>query len=128
MWFKEVESSTSASTHEMIITMFFLPLYLCLIHYYLTKKYFKLSYAFIINALIIISCVCLSSYLHFKNWADSIGSWDRPDSGTISLMAFERTVGSGLSLLVLGIIVSHERSKNKKTVSSNNLSDKDTLL
>ena len=101
----------------MMITMFVLPLYLVVMNYSLAKKFSKLTSVFVINAVIIISCIWLSSYLHFKNWADSIGSWNSPDSETIEVMSFEKTVGTILSLIGLAIIFVRVIIKNKKLTS-----------
>ena len=101
----------------MIITMLILPLYLVMTNYSLAKTFNKLTYVFVINALIIISCIWLSSYMHFKNWADSIGNWNSPDSETLEVMGFEKMVGIILCLLGLAIILVHLIVKNKKLTS-----------
>ena len=117
LWYKGVDSCASATTTEMIITMLILPLYLVMTNYSLAKTFNKLTYVFVINALIIISCIWLSSYMHFKNWADSIGNWNSPDSETLEVMGFEKMVGIILCLLGLAIILVHLIVKNKKLTS-----------
>ena len=113
MWYKGVDSSTSATTIEMMITMFALPLYLGLMNYYLSNRIWKMTSAIFINGLIMISCVWLSSYLHFKNWADSTGGWSNPDSETLEVMKFEKIVGTIVCIAVLVIIFFYKNQKQK---------------
>lgn len=46
----------------------------------------------------------LSTLLHFKNWADTVGSWKNPDTETIMLMQFEFLVG--FAIVGLGTLLS----------------------
>jgi hypothetical protein len=111
MWFKEVDSYTRATIIQFLFTIIFLPVYLLLINYMLTRKYAEFSTAFILNGLIICSCIFISSHLHFMNWADSIGSVQYPDSATRDVMAFERTAGIIVSMIGLGVIWFKERKE-----------------
>jgi len=119
IWYKDVDNFTNATTIETLFTIAFLPLYLVVTHYLIFKKYDKTTTSFIINCLIILSCVFISTFLHFKNWADSIGSWNSPDTETIMVMDFERT--SGIIVSSIGFIIVFLRLwyKNKKRAPIN---------
>lgn len=119
MWYKGVDYFTNATTIETLSTIIFIPLYLIVINYLLFKKYNKTITSFIVNSLIIISCVFISTFLHFKNWADSIGSWDNPDTETIMVMDFERTCGIIISAIGLAIVFIRLWNKNKKRTPIN---------
>jgi len=113
MWYKDAESYTSATSIETLFTIFFLPIFLALTNYFLAKNHSKTTSTFILNGLIIISCVFISTHLHFKNWADSIGNWYNPDNETIAVMDFERISGIIISLVGLSIVFFRLRDKNK---------------
>jgi ABC-type protease/lipase transport system fused ATPase/permease subunit len=114
MWYKGVDYFTDATTMETLFTIIFMPLYLVVTNYLLFKKHNKTNISFIINCIIILSCVFISTSLHFKNWADSIGSWDNPDTETIMVMNFERTAGIVVSVIGLTIVFVRLWNKNKK--------------
>lgn len=102
MWFKSVEFHTSASLFELFFTMLLLPIYLTVVNYLIAKNYSKLTKSFFLNAIIILSCIIISSELGLKNWTDSIGSAN-PDAETQGLVDFERFVG--ISVCLLGFII-----------------------
>lgn len=112
MWFKGTDSFTCATLLELLFTIVILPIYLIAANYFLAKKYDKASELFIINGIMILTCIFISTHLHFKNWADSIGSYS-PDNETEGVMDFERTVGIIISLIGLIIVYFRIRSKNK---------------
>jgi hypothetical protein len=87
---------------EMLYTMVILPIALVKINYSLAKRFDK-KHFFTINAVIICSCIILSSKIHFLNWADSDGSRDHPDSETLMVMTFERMVG--LIVTAIGLLI-----------------------
>ena len=111
VWFEKRGEHTSLTTIEMVFTIAILPFILVLLNYKLTKR-FDTRHFFIITALIICSCIIISSRLHFLNWADSIGSRTNPDADTLEVMGFER--GVGLLVSTIGIILSFIRLYSKK--------------
>jgi hypothetical protein len=113
MWYKGVHSHTSATILEFSFTMFFLPIYLIFVNYLLAKKYNKLTELFFLNAMMIISCIIISTQLHLKNWSDSIGS-AKPDGETKGVMNFACFVGVCICLLAFVVIYFNVRRKNKK--------------
>ena len=112
MWFKGVDSFTTATTIELFFTTIALPIYLVVTNYYLASKFEKQAELIIINGLIVISCILISTHLHFKNWAESIGNSVYPDSKTIGLMDIERIIGLILSTIGLFVIYFRLRAKN----------------
>jgi hypothetical protein len=113
LWLKDIDSRTSASILELFFTILFLPVYLIIANYLLAKKYTKLTGVFVLNAIVVISCIIISERLHLKNWSDSVGSI-KPDSGTLGVGVFECFVGVCISLLGFIIIYFNVRRKNKK--------------
>jgi hypothetical protein len=113
MWWKGVESHTSASVLELFFTMLFLPIYLIIVNYLLAKKYTKLTEVFYLNAIMIVTCIFISTRLHLKNWSDSIGSI-KPDGETQGLMDFECCVGVCVSLFGFIIIYFSSRKNNQE--------------
>jgi len=112
MWYKGVESFTSATTIEMGFTIIFLPIYLLVANYLMAKKFDKANGILLLNAIIVLTCIFISTELHLKNWTNSIGS-ENPDSETIGVMNFERTVGIIISLIGFTIILLRLRNKSK---------------
>ena len=122
MWFKGQESCTSASGIELLFTILILPLYLLVTNYYLAKKHNNLNLLFIINGIIIFTCIFISSHLSFVNWADSIGSYNTDDYETLGLIDFERASGivlSSIGLLIIYLRV-HYKLKNQQEIDNIN--------
>jgi len=115
LWFDGTDEHTSLTTFEMLFTIVILPVFLVTINYRLAKRY-DTRHFFTINAVIICSCVFLSSKLHFLNWADSIGSRDKPDSETLEVVAFEQSIG--LRVSVIGLILAFVRLYTKRKLQS----------
>jgi uncharacterized membrane protein YciS (DUF1049 family) len=113
MWWKDMESHTSATIWEFSFTMFFLPIYLIFVNYLLAKKYNKLTELFFLNAMMMITCIIISTQLHLKNWSDSIGSV-KPDGETQGVMNFACFVGVCICLLAFVIMYFNVKIKNKK--------------
>ncbi len=113
MWYKGVDSFTDATFVETLFTIILLPIYLVVINYLLFKWSNKTIRSFILNFFIVLSCIFLSTFLHFKNWANSIGSWDNPDTETIMVMDFERTWGTIVSTIGFSILFYRIWHKNK---------------
>jgi len=111
-WFNTSADDTNLTIFEMFFTIAILPFSLVAFNYWLTKK-FDIARLFIINAVIICSCIIISARLHFLNWADSVGSRTHPDNETLIVVAFERDLG--LVIAVIGLIVAfvklHRRRK-----------------
>jgi len=104
IWFDDAEYHTNLTSFEFSVTVLFLPLYLILANYFISKKFHQ-EKLFLINSVFIIICIFISTELHFLNWADSIGRIP-PDRDTLEVMAFERTLGvitSGIGLLIIFI-------------------------
>jgi len=110
-WFDKADEHTNLTTLESIFTIALLPILLVTINYLLAKK-FDTRKLFVINAIIICSCIILSSRLHFLNWADSIGSRDKPDLETLEVIGFERDLG--LIVTTVGLIIIFFRVYKKR--------------
>lgn len=93
---------TNVTLLEMIFTMFALPVYLLLMNYVVADR-LRLTNRLGMGTLMTIS-IGLSTLLHFKNWADTVGSWKNPDTETIMLMQFEFLVG--FAIVGLGTLLS----------------------
>lgn len=103
LWYKGIDSYSSATSFELLFTILVLPIYLIAINYFIARKFSKLTVFFLLNAVMIISCIIISTRLHLNNWTDSIGTTP-PDYGTEALMDFERFVGTCVCLLGFIII------------------------
>jgi hypothetical protein len=115
-WFNKTDEHTGLTSFETLFTIALLPIFLVTINYLLAKR-FDTRRLFIINAIIICSCIFISSRLHFLNWADSVGSRDHPDSDTTEVIGFERDMG--LIVTTIGLVIIFVKLyKKKKTVSS----------
>lgn len=101
-WFNKTADHTSVTTFEMVFTILFLPIYLIIINYLLSKRNL-IKWLFVFNAVIICSCVLISSRLHFLNWADSVGNRENPDNDTREVVAFEEQ--AGLLVTEIGIVI-----------------------
>ena len=66
--------------------------------------------------MIICSCIILSSRLHFLNWADSVGSRDKPDLETLEVIGFERDLG--LVVTSIGLIIIFVRLYKKRKLQT----------
>jgi membrane protease YdiL (CAAX protease family) len=99
----------------LFFTVAVLPVALVTTNYWLAKKYDTAKF-FILNAIIICSCIVISARLHFLNWADSIGSRTHPDGETLEVIAFERSVG--LIVTIIGLIIVFVRIYQKQKVQS----------
>lgn len=114
-WGDNVDTNTSLATFSIVLTIGLLPIYLLIINYFFAKKYKADN--FILNGLLIVLCVWLSSYFHFINWADSIGNRNNPDGGTEAVISFEQWTGT--IFVVIGTIIGHVNLiKQNKTAST----------
>lgn len=109
-WFEKGSDHTSTTSFELFFTMILLPVYLVAGHFILSKKYRTERY-FAVNALLILSSIAISAYLHFLNWADSVGNRSNPDAGTRAVMTFEVTTGSIIAMI--GIALAYYRHYKK---------------
>ena len=117
LWSNDVSAdiNTNLAIFSFLLTIIILPIYLLIINYFLAKS--NNVNHFIINGLIIITCVLLSSYFHFINWADSVGSRNSPDGGTEAVMSLEQWAGSIVA--IIGTVVGqYKLSKRQKTAIS----------
>jgi len=96
---------------EMIYTMIVLPIYLTFLHFHISKRYNRNSFG--VNAILILSCVLISDRMHFMNWANSVGNWEHPDSGTVALTNLELIIGFFISSI--GIVISMWRLRSLKS-------------
>jgi C4-dicarboxylate transporter len=116
MWGKTTESFTTATTIESVVTIFFLPLFLAIFHYFIAKKYKIKPLLFIVNAIIVLFCIWLSAHLHFENWANSIGNKLNPDNGTIEVIGFTRGLGYIISLI--GLLIGFAKLKKQNSLNT----------
>ena len=112
-WGDNVDTNTTLATFSLGLTIFILPIYLLTINYAFAKRH--KAEQFVLNGLVMISCVFISSYFHFYNWADSIGNRDNPDGGTEAVMSLEKWGGS--IICIIGTIIGHYSltKQDKKT-------------
>lgn len=111
LWTNKMESFMTGAAIDGVLTVFFLPIYLTILNYYLAKKYRVNPFLFIVNTIIILFCIWLSTYLGFQNWANSIGNELNPDNGTLEVIGFERTLGYIVSVILL--IIAFVNLKNR---------------
>ena len=117
LWYNKIVSFMTASSIQIIITAIIIPIYLCLLNYYLSKKH-QIDYRlFFINALIIFFCIWFSSNLHFENWANSIGDKIKPDNETLEIIGLERSIGNILSFI--GLIICFFKLKKNANFKTN---------
>jgi len=84
--------NSSVTVFEMLFTMLILPIYLLVLNYIIGDR-LKLNNRVGIWTLMILA-VGLSTLLHFRNWADKVGSWMNSDTETLAMMQLEFLVGS----------------------------------
>lgn len=116
MWFRGVDSFTNATIIEDFITALFLPIYLVVTNYIIAKTYEKTNIVFIVNGLIIMTCIFISTEIHLRNWADGT-EHEYADWGTKAILEFVRNIGIGVSLIGLAIVYFRVRNKNKTTMN-----------
>ncbi len=109
-WFNDIDAKTDLAIFSTTFTIFLLPFLLLLVNYSLSKKY-KIT-SFVYSAIIIVLSVWLSSYFHFINWADSVGSRSNPDGGTEAITSLEK-IGGSLFALFFSVII-HFALREKK--------------
>jgi hypothetical protein len=102
-WSVEATANSGLAILSTALTILILPIYLLVINYELAKKH--RAEQFILNGVIMVSCVIVSSYFHFYNWADTVGSRNNPDGGTEAVMSLEMWGGS--IMCVIGTIIGH---------------------
>lgn len=112
-WFSETDDHSGLTSFELFFTIALLPFVLVTTIYWVTKKLDKKKW-FSLAAIIILSCIYLSARLHFINWADSVGSRENPDIETTAVIAFERLVGSIVT--IIGLIICFFRLYRKKKI------------
>ena len=112
LWGENVDTNTSLATFSMALTILILPIYLLTVNYVIARRHH--AQQFIMNGLVMISCVFISAQFHFYNWADSIGSRSNPDGGTEAVLSLERWGGS--VICTIGTIIGHFQivNNNKK--------------
>lgn len=125
LWFDGTDEHTGLTSFELLFTVVVLPVALVTINYWLAKKNNATKF-FILNALMICSCIVISARLHFLNWADSIGSRTHPDSGTLEVIAFERSLGLVVTVIGLIIVLIRIYQKGKKEYLQHNESQPPT--
>jgi hypothetical protein len=104
LWFSNTGDHSHLSIVETSFTVVLLPVILLIVNYRLTKK-FAIKTSFIINAIIILSCVVIATGLQFRNWADSVGSSTHPGEETLKGVTRERTVA--LIVAAIGILLTY---------------------
>jgi formate hydrogenlyase subunit 3/multisubunit Na+/H+ antiporter MnhD subunit len=112
---------------ELFFTIIILPIYLVLTNYYIAKRHNKANEIFFINGLIILSCIFVSTHFHFKNWADSVGNYTKPDSGTDAINQFTTIAGIIVCLIGLLFVFFRIRFKLNAKLKTTLLSDTNTL-
>lgn len=117
MWFNGTDSITSATIIEGLITMLFLPIYLVVANYIAAKKHKRTNWLFFLNGIIIVTCILISTEIHFRNWLKSSG-YKYADSGTKAVMDFERNIGIIVTLIGLAIIYFRIHNKNKTSLDN----------
>lgn len=102
MWYKTVTEHTQATFIEFSVTAVILPLLLPVTNQELNKRFSQ--HGFIVNGVLILFAIWISSWLHFRNWADSIGNWDSPDHGTVVVGNLAVYTGIALSVIAMTIV------------------------
>jgi len=115
LWFAGTDEHTGLTSFELFFTVALLPVALVMTNYWLAKKN-NTKKLFILNAIMICSCIVISARLHFLNWADSIGSRTHPDGETLEVFAFERSLG--LIVTIVGLIIVFIRIYQKRKTQS----------
>lgn len=104
MWNSNIaESNAYITTFEAIMTMIIFPVYLVGINFFLARKYEVKRKYFIINFLIVLSCIWISDYIHMSNWSNHLGYYISPDSDTLGISEFEKWTGYLISIIGLFI-------------------------
>lgn len=114
MWFKGVDSFTRATEIQLVFSVIVLPIFLLVTHYILARNFKRYHSGFLLNVLIIVCCIFLSTHLHFSNWASSIGNSESADAETLGVMNLERSVGTGMSLLGCVLVYFRLRAEKKR--------------
>ena len=95
---------SGVSIFESSFTIVLLPIFLLLINYRLAKR-FSATNTFIVNAVVVFACVLISAQLHFKNWADSVGSHTNPGDDVLHTLTFERVLGLLIAAIGTAIVL-----------------------
>jgi hypothetical protein len=103
MWYGTDIAQSQANFIELGITTVILPLLLPVTNWELNKRYNQK--AFIVNCVLILFVIWVSSMLHFRNWVDSMGNWDNPDHGTVVVRNFALYTGITLSVIAMTIVM-----------------------
>lgn len=115
IWGTNIENTTLATTLDSLTTMLLLPIYLSIVNFLIAKRHNIKYQFFIINVILVLFCIWLSAYLHFENWANSIGNKLNPDNATIEVMGLTKLVGYIFSIIALSIAFLYLRKYQKKT-------------
>ncbi len=91
---------TGITVFEAFVTMVIAPVYLLAVNFRLNDRMGVRTTIVVWH--ITVLTLALSTFLHFKNWADTVGSWTHPDSGTIAVVLWDFVGGAILVTLVLG--------------------------
>ncbi|RRJ87118.1 hypothetical protein [Flavobacterium macacae] len=115
IWGTNIDNNTLATTIESLTTILILPLYLSIVNVLIAKNYNVKYQFFIINVVLVLFCVWLSAYLHFENWANSIGDKLNPDNATLEVMGLTKLAGYIVSTVALSTAFFYLRRFQKKT-------------
>lgn len=98
-WDEDIKSdNTSLTLFEMAFTALIIPIYLLIRNYeWMNKRTNQIAIG-----LLMTFGILLSSFLHFSNWAITVGSWNA-DRETIAVIQLEFFVGFGI--VALGTII-----------------------
>lgn len=98
-WDENIGSdNTSLTLFEMSFTMLIIPAYLLFRNYeWMDKRRNQITIG-----LLMTFGILLSAFLHFSNWANTVGSWNA-DRETIAVIQSEFFVGFGI--VVIGTII-----------------------
>lgn len=121
LWFLEsFQTSAKATSAEMAIDVLLIPVYLLKSHYNNSEEFMQFRH-YSLNVLIIMICVPLSCFLHYFNWAISIGSFSSPDKETVQMTIFEFLAATAVTLIGLAIsLIAIWRSKRMPALKNYN--------
>lgn len=98
--------NTSVAIFETSFSMFILPS--CLLFNYSVERVRAMNRFGVWLTMFV--TLCLSIFLGFMNWADTVGSWRHPDSETIAVVELKFFVG----FAIIGLFTLITLIKNRK--------------
>lgn len=120
-WGTNTKNNTFVTSLEALTTIFFLPIYLSLFNFLMTKRYAVNYRFFILNTVLVLFCIWLSAYFHFENWADYTGQKSNPDVATIEVNAFTKLAGYCVSLICLLVaFIFLKKHQKSNTITNRN--------